>query len=244
MSIHFVSVCIYWLDSQNALLKLFLKSAGQLCNTISAMSFRYLSTHMLIMGIICTSFHQADTDSSSIQACNIHSFPLSLPLLLCKHGPTGTKMAISPLLLQSWSAWKLVHLVFSSLYAFKCTSDVYLIPPANHNERRQTKIKCFHYFLPDLETSLLDFYSTACGRRTPIDSRNPVFVPSVCCCPFFPLAYPLSKDWQHSKHPFVLYCGASWQPPSCLGWWDKKKEGREYKGSIKRAEVWFSSVLL
>lgn len=60
---------------------------------------------------------------------------------------------------------------------------------------------------PDSETSVPHCYSQ-CMRRTSIHSRNPVFVPAVCCPPF-PLPCPLSEKRQHSKHPFVLFCNAS-----------------------------------
>lgn len=118
----------------------------------------------------------------------------------------------------------------------RCISD-----PADQSgseEKIKSKRKWNHYFFYliqrfQFETAI----PSACGRRTPIHSRNPVFVPAVCCPPL-PLPCPLLKERRHSKHPFLLFCRASWHPPSCLGLMEikKKKEKEEEDGNIKQRE--------
>lgn len=139
----------------------------QLCwsirREIFCMLFCYLGTLMLIMKIISNSFHQVDTESSSTPsshclsaACNMHRFS---PLFhgAAAHSDPGTKMAISPLLFQTWSAWKLVNLCQAYVYAFKWVSNLYLTLLANQAQRKKED-KVVSLYLPHSETSVWDCY--------------------------------------------------------------------------------------
>lgn len=154
-------------------------------------------------------------------ACNMHRFSLSLPPPLCSQRTQGQR-------------WQSLHCCSKPDQHGNCLISVKLVcmlssasqieiwprRPIRHrgDEKKRKKIKWNHYFYLIQRLQCDTAIPSACGRRTPIHSRNPVFVPSVCCPPL-PVPCPLSKERQHSKHPLLLFCRASWHPSSCLGWW-------------------------
>lgn len=184
----------------------------------------YLSTQVLIMRIISIPFHQADTDSSSTPsshclsaACNMHRFSLSLPPCCCAQQPRdkdGNLPTAGPNLISMEIGSSLPSSCACFQVPLRSESD----PASQSGKEEKRKIKWYHYFYLIQRLQCETANPSACGRRTPIHSRNPVFVPAVCCPPL-PLPCPLSKERQHSKDPFLLFCRASWYPPSCLGWW-------------------------
>lgn len=117
------------------------------------------------------------------------------------HGDPGTKMAISLLLFQTWSAWKWVYLCQASTCMLSSASQMYIWPwqPIGRTENRKIILFLFFIFLPHWKTSEQPCYSSAYGIGTPNQSRNPVY------CPSFALPCPLSEEKRHSKSIPFLY---------------------------------------
>lgn len=144
-------------------------SAGQLEEEISSVPCCSPGAQTLIMRIISSSPHQKHwllscppAHTASLRHATCIRFSLSLAPCHCSQRTQGQKMAISPLLFQTWSAWKLPHLCQARVHAFKCLSDLDLTPPANQAQRKWKKKeenKVVSLFLPHSETSVWHCYS-------------------------------------------------------------------------------------
>lgn len=66
-----------------------------------------------------------------------------------------------------------------------------------------------------------------------------LFLSMLRVVPTFLFLSPLLKERQQSKHPFLLFCRASWHPPSCLGCWRWRK--KTLPGFIFLSSLSFSS---
>lgn len=149
------------------------------------------------------------------------------------HGDPGTKMAISLLLFQTWSAWKWVYLCQASTCMLSSASQMYIWPwqPIGRTENRKIILFLFFIFLPHWKTSEQPCYSSAYGIGTPNQSRNPVY------CPSFALPCPLSEEKRHSKSiPFLYSAVPAETRRHALDDGDRKKKERKEKkdGNIKQ----------
>ena len=216
------------------------------------MPFCYLSAQTLIMRIIsdASGWHwllfffyprvRASLHRAYIPPHHHHHLPPSHSHLhrAAVHANTGTKTAISPLLLRTWSAWELVPLCQAHVHALTAplTSDSDPASQSGAEEaRREQRDKSgiiVSYLVRRLqrETAI----PSAGGRRTPIHSRNPVCGPCRVLLP--PPSSSLSlveREAAFRASPaFILPCQRT---PAFMPWMMEIKKKKK-EGDIKQRE--------
>lgn len=102
-------------------------------------------------------------------------------------------------------------------------------PAGQSGTEEKRKIKWYHYIYLIQRLQCETAIPSACGRRTPIHSRNPVFVPAVCCPPFLFLVPCWNRGSIQASLSLILLCQLT---PVFMPWMmkiNKKEERRKYK---------------
>lgn len=79
-------------------------------------------------------------------------------------------------------------------------------PAAQSGTEEKWEIKWYHYIYLIQRLQCETAIPSACGRRTPIHSRNPVFLPAVCCPPFLFLVPCWNRGSIQASFSLILLC--------------------------------------